>query len=93
MYVEFAHKALSVGGQKGVDETENLHDALVLSYVFVSLETELVLLPVAARNRKPSRTLFRRNNAQLGDESRDANHWLPTLVCAGDDELEVLRAE
>ena len=43
---EVSPEGVSVAAQQGVDETKQLHDSLVLAQIFVTLQQELVLLPI-----------------------------------------------
>ena len=43
---EVSPEGVSIVPQQRVDETEQLHDALVLAQIFVALQQELVLLPI-----------------------------------------------
>jgi hypothetical protein len=51
-------ETLGLGGEQGVDETEQLHDTFVLTDIFVTLEDEIVRGAVAAKHCQLSWTLF-----------------------------------
>ena len=55
---EISLAGLSVVAKEGVDEPEELHDALVLPQVLVALEEKRVLAPIAADHRQLARPLL-----------------------------------
>jgi hypothetical protein len=75
--------------KKGVDETEELHDPLVLTEILVTLEEEVVLDAVAAVNAKLARTLLRGEDLEIRTEAGDAHDALAGLVGTGNGEIEI----
>lgn len=63
----------AVDGQERVDESEQLHDALVLAQVLVALEQEVVVDSVAATDGQAPRVLLGRQDLERRLEERDAN--------------------
>ena len=61
---EVAPEGLRIVDEQRVDETEELHDALVLAQVLVALEQEHVGLTVAADDAELARALLRRDHLQ-----------------------------
>ena len=43
---EVSSKGVSIAAKQRVDETKELHDSLVLAQIFMTLQQELVLLPI-----------------------------------------------
>lgn len=90
---EMALERLGILLEEGVDETEELHDPLVLTKIFVALEEEVVLDAIAAVDAKLARTLLRGEDLEVGTEAGDADDALARLVGTGNGEVEVLGGE
>ena len=90
---EFDLRRGPVDGQEGVDEAEQLHDALVLSEVLVALEQKRVVDAVAAAHGQPPRVLFGRQNFQRRPEERDAHGGRADAVRARNAQLQIVGDE
>lgn len=86
-----ALEALRVDGKERVDEAKQLHDALVLSDVFVALEQVLVGAAIGSLNGQFTRALLGVDDAEGGFEGDDADDRLAGGVGARRGEVEIVR--
>ena len=86
---EAALVRLGVDGQQRIDETKELHDALVLPHVLVALEQVLVRAAVAAADLEAARALLGRNHEHDRLKLRDAHDGLATHIRAWHSELQI----
>ena len=82
--VEVSFEGFAVVGEEGVDEPKELHDALVLSDVFVAFESVGIGYPVAATEGHLAWTLLGWDDGEDVVEAHDSDDRLATLVGSRD---------
>ena len=83
-------EGLGVIGEQCVDQTKELHDALVLPQVFVALQQEHELGAIAAVDGQLARPLLGRDDVQRLCNFLDADNGLVDFVQAGNRQLQVV---
>lgn len=85
-----AFEALGISVQQRVDEAKKLHYTLILTYILMSFQAELVDCTVTAIHPHSPRTLLRLDDAHVAIKASDTDDGLPASICPWDSQIEVL---
>ena len=83
-------EALTIVVEQGIDETEQLHDTLILANVLMAFQTKFVSSTITTLYLHLSRSLLRRYDPHVSIKTHDADDRFTALVSAGDGQSQIL---
>ena len=82
-------ETLAIVIQQGIAQSEQLHDTLILSDIFMTLDKVHVRATVAALERHATRSFLCLQDMQYRVKAHDPNDWLTTLVCTRNSKVKI----